>query len=103
MLLSAIETKIGIVDRLAPLIDDTRNPLLVTHTGLGDWTLEIIKCSDAARGFIILPRRWVVERIFAWLNRNRRMAKDVEASIESAEACLYIASVKLISRRLAVG
>jgi transposase len=70
--------------------------------GLGDWTLEIIRRSDAAKGFILLPRRWVVERTFAWLNRNRRLAKDVEASIESAEAWLYIASVKLMSRRLAV-
>jgi len=70
--------------------------------GQGDWTLEIIRRSDAAKGFVLLPRRWVVERTFAWLNRNRRLAKDVEASIESAEAWLYIASVKLMSRRLAV-
>jgi len=68
---------------------------------LGDWTLEIIKRSDVAKGFVLLPRRWVVERTFAWLNRNRRLAKDVEASIESAEAWLYIASVKLMSRRIA--
>ena len=61
-----------------------------------------IRRSDAAKGFVLLPRRWVVERTFAWLNRNRRLAKDVEASIESAEAWLYIASVKLMSRRLAV-
>jgi transposase len=47
------------------------------------------------------PRRWVVEHTFAWLNRNRRLAKDVEATIESAVTWLYIASVKLMSRRLA--
>src|ERR1700709_233323 len=46
-------------------------------------------------------RRWVVERTLAWLNRNRRLAKDVEATIESAATWLYIASVKLMSRRLA--
>jgi transposase len=68
---------------------------------LGDWTIEIIKRSDAAKGFILLPRRWVVERTFAWLNRNRRLAKDVEASVESAVSWLFIASVKLMSRRLA--
>ena len=75
--------------------------LKVAIKDLGDWMLEIIKRSDAAKGFVLLPRRWVVERTFAWLNRNRRLAKDVEASIESAEVWLYIASVKLMSRRLA--
>ena len=68
--------------------------------GIGTWTIEVIKRSDAAKGFVLLPRRWVVERTIAWLNRNRRLAKDVEASTESAEAWLYIASVKLMSRRL---
>ena len=68
--------------------------------GKGDWTIEIIKRSDTAKGFVLLPRRWVVERTIAWLNRNRRLAKDVEASIASATTWLYIASVKLMSRRL---
>jgi len=68
---------------------------------LGDWTIEIVKRSDTAKGFVLLPRRWVVERTIAWLNRNRRLAKDVEVSIESAMAWLYIASVKLMARRLA--
>ena len=54
-----------------------------------------------AKGFKLLPRRWVVERTIAWLNRNRRLAKDFEATIESAETWLMIASVKLLSRRLA--
>jgi transposase len=60
--------------------------------GLGHWTIEIVKRSDAAKGFILLPRRWVVERTIAWLNRNRRLAKDVEATIESSVTWLYIAS-----------
>jgi transposase len=63
---------------------------------LGDWTIEIVKRSDAAKGFVLLPRRWVVEH-FAWLNRNRRLAKDVEASIESSVTWPHIASVKLMS------
>jgi transposase len=66
---------------------------------LGTWTIEIVKRSDAAKGFVLLPRRWVVERTIAWLNRNRRLAKDFERSIESAVTWIYIASVKLISRR----
>jgi transposase len=69
---------------------------------LGTWTIEVVKRSDVAKGFVLLPRRWVVERTLAWLNRNRRLAKDFEATIESAVTWLYIASVKLMSRRLAV-
>jgi len=68
---------------------------------LGQWTLEIVRRCDAAQGFQLLPRRWVVERTIAWLNRNRRLAKDFETSIESAMAWVMIASVKLLSRRLA--
>lgn len=63
--------------------------------------MAIVKRSDAATGFSVLPRRWVVERTLAWLNRNRRLAKDFEATIESAQAWLFIASVKLLARRLA--
>jgi transposase len=68
--------------------------------GLGKWTLEIVKRSDSATGFMLLLRRWVVERTLAWLNRNRRLAKDFEATIASAQAWIYIVSVKLLSRRL---
>jgi transposase len=69
--------------------------------GIGQWTLEIVRRSEFAKGFELVPRRWVVERTIAWLNRNRRLAKDFEASIESALAWVMIASVKLMSRRLA--
>jgi transposase len=48
--------------------------------------IEIVKRSDQAKGFVILPRRWIVERTFAWLNRYRRLAKDWKASIASSEA-----------------
>ena len=67
---------------------------------LGQWTIEIIKRSDAAKGFELLPRRWVVERTFAWPGRNRRLAQDFEASIASAEAWLMIASIQLLVRRV---
>jgi len=52
----------------------------------GRWKIEIIKRSDVAIGFEVLPRRWVVERTFAWLGRYRRLAKDFEATIQSAVA-----------------
>src|ERR1700751_4877141 len=67
----------------------------------GDWTIEIVKRAADATGFQLLPRRWVVERTLAWLNRNRRLAKDFEATIASAKAWVYIASVQLLARRLA--
>ena len=70
-------------------------------TQIGTWTLEIIKRSDHAKGFELLPRRWVVERTIAWINRNRRLAKDFEATIESALAWIMIASIKLLARRIA--
>jgi len=68
---------------------------------LGQWTIEIVKRIAGTEGFTLLPRRWVVERTLAWLNRNRRLAKDFEASIASATVWLLIASVKLLSRRIA--
>jgi transposase len=68
---------------------------------LGRWTVDIVRRSDTAKGFEPLPQRWIVERTIAWLNRNRRLAKDFEATIESAQAWLFIASVKLLSRRIA--
>jgi putative transposase len=75
--------------------------LATTLAGMGQWTLAIVKRPDEAKGFCLLPRRWVVERTFAWLGRNRRLAKDFEATIGSAEAWLYLASVQLLARRLA--
>ena len=68
---------------------------------LGDWTLEIIKRSDTAKGFEVLPRRWVVERTFAWLGRCRRLAKDWEKTIESSQAWTTIAHIRMLTRRLA--
>ena len=63
--------------------------------------VEIVRASPDQVGFAVQPRRWVVERFFAWINRNRRLAKDFEATIESARAFLYAASVMLLVRRIA--
>ena len=68
---------------------------------LATWSLEIIKPSGAVKSIVLLPRRWVVERTFAWLGRNRRLAKDFEEIIKRAEAWLLIASIQFLSRRIA--
>lgn len=67
----------------------------------GRWTIEIVQHSEQIGRFKPEPKRWVIERTFAWFGRNRRLAKDFERTIDSAEAWLFIASVRLLSRRLA--
>lgn len=65
-------------------------------------SVEIVKRSDAAKGFEVLPRRWVVERTFAWLNRCRRLAKDFENLNRTALAFLRLASIRLMLRKLCI-
>lgn len=68
---------------------------------IGAWTIEVVKPTDKAKGFLLLPRRWVVERTFAWSNRCRRLANDFQASIASAEAWIIVANIRLLTRRIA--
>ena len=65
--------------------------------------LEIVRRNATAKGFEVLPRRWVVERTFAWLGRYRRLSKDDEGCPESSEALILIAMIHLMVRRLAPG
>jgi len=62
--------------------------------------VEIVKRSDKAEGFEVLPRRWVVERTFAWLNRCRRLAKDFENLGRNALTFIKLASIRLMLRKL---
>jgi len=62
--------------------------------------VEIVKRSDVAKGFAVLPRRWIVERTIAWLNRCRRLAKDWECLNRKALAFLRLASIRLMLRKL---
>ena len=64
-------------------------------------TIEIVRKPAGQVGFAVHPRRWVVERFFAWISRNRRLWKDPEATLASAKAFLYAASVMMLVRRLA--
>ena len=64
--------------------------------------VEIVKRSDGVRGFVVLPKRWLVERTFAWLNRCRRLAKDWECLSRKALAFLRLASIRLMLRKLCI-
>jgi transposase len=63
--------------------------------------IGIVKRSDDMKGFVVLPRRWVVERTFSWFGRNRRLAKDFENLAETLGAFVVLASIQLAPRRLA--
>ncbi len=73
----------------------------VQTVSLGRWLLEIISKDPQAKGFQVLPRRWVAERTFAWLGRCRRLSNDDEYLPDSSEAMLYLAMIRLMLRRLA--
>lgn len=65
--------------------------------------IEIVKRSDDMKGFVVLPRRWVVERTFSWLGRNRRLAKDYETLAATLASFVMLAAIQLGIRRLARG
>lgn len=65
------------------------------------WILEIVRRPKGCKGFVLLPRRWVVERTFSWLFQHRRLSKDYEYLPESSEAVIYIAMIGIMLRRLA--
>ena len=64
-------------------------------------TVEIVKRSDQATGFIALPKRWIVERTFAWLSRFRRLARDFERYARTVTAFIRLAMIRIMLRRLA--
>ena len=66
----------------------------------GAWKLEIVKRSDAA-GFEVLPKRWIVERTFAWISRCRRLARDFERYARTTVAFVRLAMIRIMLRRLA--
>jgi len=76
--------------------------LVAWAASLGSWALEIVKRSDKAAGFAVLPRRWVVERTFGWLTKFRRLCKDYEETPQSSEAWIRLAMIHIMARRLAI-
>ncbi len=69
----------------------------------GHWILWIVKRCDGVKGFVVLPRRWVVERTFSWLGKYRRLSKDYESLTDSSETMVQIAMINLMIHRLKPG
>lgn len=64
------------------------------------WKLEIVKRSDKSEGFLVLPRRWVVERTISWVNNHRRLSKDYEYAAETSEAFIHLSMIDVMLKRL---
>jgi transposase len=99
-----LSTLFGLFPFLQKLFADSAYQGPLFDTGLANvlphLQTEIVKRSDQARGFVVLPKRWIVERTIAWLNRCRRLAKDFENLSRNALAFLRLASIRLMLRKL---
>lgn len=71
----------------------------IGHTGT--WSLEIVKRSDQTKGFVVLPKRWIVERTLSWLSRCRRLVRHDEQYLQTSVAFIRLAMIRLMLRRLA--
>jgi len=78
-----------------------RGELIEWVKGMLGWTLHIVEKAEGQKGFVLLPRRWVVERTFAWLSRHRRLSRDYERLPQTSEAFIYVAMIRLMLNRLA--
>jgi transposase len=76
------------------------NQLVNALAPCGPWTIEIVERPQGVKGFQLLPRRWVVERTFAWFGRCRRLSKDFEGSAATEAAWILVAHLRLLTRRL---
>ncbi|HEX6553343.1 MAG TPA: IS5 family transposase [Ktedonobacteraceae bacterium] len=66
----------------------------------GEWDLEVVERTPDARGFSVVPKRWVVERTFGWISRNRRMSKDYERKVQTSETLIQVVVVRLLLARV---
>jgi transposase len=99
-----LSTLFGMFPFLRKLFADSAYQGPIFHTALAKilplLETEIVKRSDQVKGFVVLPKRWIVERTIGWLNRCRRLAKDWENLNLSALAFLRWASIRLMLRKL---
>jgi putative transposase len=104
ILLEGLAEKEELIQRLKLIWADGgyRGALVAWVEEVFGWKLEIVEKQEGQIGFQILPRRWVVERTFGWLARQRRLARDYERLTETSEAFIYIAMIRLMLRSLAI-
>ena len=102
--LAVLVTLFGLYPFLRKLFADSAYEGPIFHSALANiltrLKTEIVKRSDKVKGFVVLPKRWIVERTIAWLNRCRRLAKDWENLNRNALAFLKLASIRLMLRKL---
>jgi transposase len=102
--LALLATLFGLFPFLEKLFADSAYEGPIFHAALASilphLKTEIVKRSDQIKGFVVLPKRWIVERTIAWLNRCRRLAKDWENLNRTALAFLKLASIRLMLRKL---
>jgi putative transposase len=103
ILLEKIQVEKEAIQRLELIWADGgyRGVLIAWIEEIFGWKLEIVEKPKAQSGFQVLPKRWIVERTFAWLVRQRRLARDYERLPETSESLIYIAMIRLMARRLA--
>jgi len=101
----ALSKLVGLYPRLKLIWADGgyAGKLIEWTKALGGWVLEIVKRSDDLAGFVVLPKRWIVESTFGWIGRYRRMSKDYEMLPASSEAMILIVMINVMIHRLAPG
>ena len=82
----------GYAGRLVKFVDRWKRSL--------GWVLQVVKRTDDVKGFVVVPKRWIVERTFGWLGRSRRLSKEYERTTASSEAFIKVAMIHLMARRL---